>query len=1030
MKRCSTMYILMALIMALPLLGSVAVAQESTDKNLPEWQANFKTGEGGVKPHAGLLPFATAEQIKRYDREASPSFMSLNGKWHFSWVRNPEKAPREFYKEDYDVSKWDLINVPGNWERQGYGLPIYVNETYEFDSPLFSFKKNPPYVPTEANEVGSYRRSFSVPSAWKGRRVLLRLEGVSSFYYLWVNGKKLGYAMDSKTATEWDLTEYVRIGDDKSNTIAIEVYRWSTGSYLECQDMWRISGIERDVFLYSTPKSYIKDLSLNASLDKEQYKNGILDVSAELFNNNRSALELSYMLLDDSGATVASSSASIKGKGSKAVQFPQVVLPDVKAWSAEHPNLYTLRLELKDKKGTPIYQTGMEIGFRSVEVADGLLKVNGKPILIKGVNRHEHSQRGRTISREEMLQDILLMKEHNINTVRNSHYPTDLYWYHLCNQYGLYVIDEANIESHGMGYGKESLAKDERWMAHHMARTERMYHRTKNTPSVIIWSLGNEAGNGVNFEATYNWLKKQDTSRPVQYERSEEAYNTDIYCRMYRSPEHIEEYVTREDIYRPFILCEYAHAMGNSLGGFRTYWDVIEKYPKAQGGCVWDWVDQSFREVDPKSGKSYWTYGGDYGPKNVPSFGNFCTNGLVAADRTPHPHLAEVQKVYQNIKSSLLSASPKEVRLEVRNWYAFTNTNAFHAEWNVLDSEGNMLVHGKENLDLAPDSKGEMRIAFDKELEGVGERFFYMEWCAPDGKRVAYDQFALPIAPAKPSVRTFGKEKVEYRIDKTTGAISSLTLDGEEMLTSPIAISLWRPPTDNDIRDAHGNRAWQSSGIDSLQQKVVSVVAQKDGSTIVNLELLGRSGQKLGFAEQKISKGAQGEVKISIVWKPNQEVLKAVARLGLAFAMSKEFRNVKYLGRAPYETYVDRADAGIVRIDSRSVDEMFHNYVRPQATGNRTGTRWMEITDGRGKGLYVKALGEELFQFSAYPYSDSSIRKATHQHHLPDGEDVTVHLDHRQMGIGTATCGPGVRKEFLVPVEETAFGFVIRPYRK
>ncbi|MDO4790837.1 MAG: glycoside hydrolase family 2 TIM barrel-domain containing protein, partial [Porphyromonas sp.] len=530
MKRCSTMYILMALLMALPLFGSVASAQQTTDEKLPEWQANFKPGEGGLKPHAGVLPFATVEQVKDYDRDASPLFMSLNGKWHFSWVRNPEKAPKEFYKEQYDVSKWDLINVPGNWERQGYGLPIYVNETYEFDSPLFSFKKNPPYVPTETNEVGSYRRSFSLPSAWKGQRVLLRLEGVSSFYYIWVNGKKLGYATDSKTATEWDLTDLVRFGEKETNTIALEVYRWSTGSYLECQDMWRISGIERDVFLYSTPKSYIQDFSLNASLDKKQYKDGVLDVNVDLFKDKSSVLNLSYTLLDKSGATVTSASLKVKGKGTKKVAFPQVILPEVEAWSAEHPNLYTLLLELKDKGGKTLYKTGMEIGFRTVEVTEGLLRVNGKPILVKGVNRHEHSQRGRTMSREEMLQDILLMKEHNINTVRNSHYPTDLYWYHLCNQYGLYVIDEANIESHGMGYGKESLAKDDRWMAHHLERTERMYHRTKNHPSVVIWSLGNEAGNGVNFQATYRWLKERDHSRPVQYERSEEEFNTDIYC--------------------------------------------------------------------------------------------------------------------------------------------------------------------------------------------------------------------------------------------------------------------------------------------------------------------------------------------------------------------------------------------------------------------------------------------------------------------------------------------------------------------
>ena len=619
----------------------------------PEWQSQYAIGKNKLAPHTYIWPYANADAAGEGNYEQSPYYMSLNGKWKFHWVKNPDHRPKDFYKPSFYTGGWADIDVPGNWERQGYGTAIYVNETYEFDDPLFNFKKNPPLVPYAENEVGSYRRMFTVPADWKDRRIVICCEGVISFYYIWVNGHMLGYNQGSKTPAEWDITDYVQAGE---NIVALEVYRWSAGSYLECQDMWRLSGIERDVYLYSTPRQFIADYKVTSSLDKKEYKEGFFGLDVTVEGSATGVSTLAYSLEDTAGKTILQNEIPIKNRGlSNSIIFDEQSLPGVKRWSAEHPNLYTLILTLKDDAGHITHLTGCKVGFRTSEIKDGRFCINGVPILIKGANRHEHSQLGRTVSKELMEEDIRLMKQHNLNTVRNSHYPTHPYWYQLCDRYGLYVIDEANIESHGIGYGPASLAKDSTWLPAHMDRTQRMYERAKNHPGIVIWSLGNEAGNGINFERTYDWMKSVETTRPIQYERAEQNYNTDIYCRMYRSVEELLAYArqTEPKVYRPFIMTEYLHAMGNSGGGLKEYMDVFETEPIVQGGCIWDWVDQSFREIDA-DGRWYWTYGGDYGPKNVPSFGNFCCNGLVNAVREPHPHLLEVKKAYQYIKTTLI----------------------------------------------------------------------------------------------------------------------------------------------------------------------------------------------------------------------------------------------------------------------------------------------------------------------------------------------------------------------------------------
>ena len=1013
------------------LSGLTATFTLAQQQPLPEWQSQYAVGLNKLAPHTYVWPYANASDIEKPGGyEQSPFYMSLNGKWKFHWVKNPDNRPKDFYQPSYYTGGWADINVPGNWERQGYGTAIYVNETYEFDDKMFNFKKNPPLVPYAENEVGSYRRTFKVPADWKGRRVVLCCEGVISFYYVWVNGKLLGYNQGSKTAAEWDITDVLNEGE---NVVALEVYRWSSGAYLECQDMWRLSGIERDVYLYSTPKQYIADYKLNASLEKEKYKDGIfgLEVTVEGHSVISGATSIAYTLKDADDKAVLQDAIRIKSRGlSNFITFDEKNIPDVKAWSAEHPHLYTLILELKDEQGKVTELTGCEVGFRTSEIKDGRFCINGVPVLVRGTNRHEHSQLGRTVSKELMELDIKLMKQHNINMVRNSHYPTHPYWYQLCDRYGLYMIDEANIESHGMGYGPASLAKDSTWLTAHMDRTHRMYERSKNHPAIVIWSLGNEAGNGINFERTYDWLKSVEKTRPVQYERAELNYNTDIYCRMYRSVDDIKAYVKEKDIYRPFILCEYLHAMGNSCGGLKEYWDVFENNPMAQGGCVWDWVDQSFREID-KNGKWYWTYGGDYGPEGIPSFGNFCCNGLVGANREPHPHLLEVKKVYQNIKVTL--ANQKNLTIRVKNWYDFSNLNEYVLNWNVTADNGKILAEGTKTVDCAPHATVDVTLGAVKLPNTVREAYLNISWTRREASsmidkdwEVAYDQFVFAGNKNYTGYRPQKAGETTFTVDKQTGALTSLNLNGKELLATPLTLSLYRPATDNDNRDKNGARLWRDAGLDCLTQKVVSLRESKT-STTARVEILNAKTQRVGIADFVYSLDRNGALKVHTTFQPDTTIVKSMARLGLTFRVSNAYDQVSYLGRGDNETYIDRNQSGKIGVYQTTPERMFHYYVAPQSTGNRTDVRWVKLADTSGEGIFVES--DRAFQFSIIPFSDVLLEKARHINELERDGLLTVHLDAEQAGVGTATCGPGVLPKYLVPLKKQSFEFTLYPMK-
>lgn len=1010
------------------ILSIVAVVPVASGQQQPEWQSQYAVGLNKLSPHAYVWPYSSSSEVKDGIYEQSPYYMSLNGQWKFHWVKNPDNRPKDFYKPSFYTGGWADINVPGNWERQGYGTAIYVNETYEFDDKFFNFKKNPPLVPHEENEVGSYRRTFTVPVGWEGRRVVLCCEGVISFYYVWVNGEFLGYNQDSKTPAEWDITDKLKSGE---NTIALEVYRWSSGAYLECQDMWRLSGIERDVYLYSTPKQYIADYKVTSVLEKNAYKDGLFGLDVTVSGTVVGVATIAYELQNETGKTVLNGSQPVKSRGlSNLISFDDKRIPDVKRWSSEHPNLYTLILELKDADGKVTEVTGAQVGFRTSEIKDGRFCINGVPVLVKGVNRHEHSQLGRTVSKELMEEDIKLMKQHNINMVRNSHYPAHPYWYQLCDRYGLYMIDESNIESHGMGYGPASLAKDSTWLPAHMDRTHRMYERSKNHPSIVIWSLGNEAGNGINFERTYDWLKSVEKNRPVQYERAEENYNTDIYCRMYRSVDVIKEYVSRKDIYRPFILCEYLHAMGNSCGGMKEYWDVFENEPMAQGGCIWDWVDQSFREID-KDGKWYWTYGGDYGPEGIPSFGNFCCNGLVNAFREPHPHLLEVKKIYQNIKSTLLDKQNLTVR--VKNWFDFSDLNEYLLHWNVTGDDGTVLAEGAKEISCAPHSTTDISLGGVKFPKTIREAYLNLSWTRKEATplvasdwEVAYDQFVLPASKKTWACKPVKVGNMTFTVDKETGALSSFSLDGEELLASPVTLSLFRPATDNDNRDKMGAKLWRQAGLDTLVQKVVSL---KEGKTLTTAQadILNAKGEKVGDVTFTYTLNRDGSLKVQTTFEPDTTLVKSLARLGLTFEMNDIYGHIAYLGRGEHETYIDRNQSGKIGIYETTPERMFHYYVAPQSAGNRTDVRWVKLTDESGKGCWIES--NSLFQFSTIPFSDVILERARHINELERNGKITVHLDAKQAGVGTATCGPGVQPQYLVPLTKQTFDFTIYPVK-
>ncbi|MCP4723855.1 MAG: DUF4981 domain-containing protein, partial [bacterium] len=792
------------------------------------------------RPKTTFIPYSTFDQAFINDYDKSPYYLSLNGTWKFNWVRKPDDRPVEFYDPEYSVEKWNDIKVPGNWELQGFGVPIYTDSEYPFPA-------DPPNVPAEYNPVGSYRREFSVPQEWMNRQIFLHFDGVKSAMYLWINGEFAGYSEGSKTPAEFNITEYLTQDD---NVIAVEVYRFSDGAYLEDQDYWKISGIERDVYLYSTPQVCISDFYAVSDL-VDDYRNGRLEVSVSLKNylpDDAEDYSVSLSLHDEKGDKVfdraKKNDININSGSEIIVEFDQSI-SDPEKWSAEKPNLYTLVLSLHDPDGNLIETVSNKTGFRKVEIREGQLLINGTAVYLKGVNRHEHEpETGRIVTEEYMLKDIELMKKFNINAVRTSHYPNVPRWYELCDQYGIYVIDEANIESHGMGYSPErTLANKPEWKAAHLDRVIRMLERDKNHPSVIIWSLGNEAGDGDNFVSAYQWIKDRDDTRPVQYEMADTRDHTDIFAPMYARIPVLEAYGSQKRD-KPLILCEYAHAMGNSVGNLKEYWDIIYKYDNLQGGFIWDWVDQGIR-ARTETGEEYWAYGGDFGPSETLSSGNFCINGLVFADRELHPHIWEVKKVYQYINVKPVDLD--EGRIEITNLYDFTNLDEFKLVWSIC--EDNIFISEGEITDLDIESHGSKVISIpagDLPDPKPGSEYFLnlsfqtkeASAMLPAGFETAWEQFKLPISIPRQQSEFSRVKKIITRerdgkiiaagddfsitVNEKNGVIESYVFRDTELILSGPEPNFWRAPNDNDFGNDMPERQgiWKEAGNNRTIEKI------------------------------------------------------------------------------------------------------------------------------------------------------------------------------------------------------------------
>ncbi|WP_316765393.1 glycoside hydrolase family 2 TIM barrel-domain containing protein [Pedobacter frigiditerrae] len=1012
---------------------------------------------------ASAFAYEDADLAAKRNKEKSEYFISLNGTWKFNWVKDPRKRPLDFYKTDFNDASWDNFKVPANWEVNGYGLPIYVNQPYEFAGRKNTGNRmNPPFdIPEDNNPVGSYRKKINIPENWKNRQVFISLGAVKSAFYIWVNGKKVGYSEDSKLAAEFDITKYVKPGE---NTIALQVYRWSDGSYLECQDMWRISGIERDVYLYSTPKLDIRDFKAVGTLDPT-YTNGLLNVDVTIENykidqrTNHSRPDSFYValnLVDAKGNSIwkdATGLQKVLGNYKSNLSF-KTQISNVKNWSAEVPYLYTLYITLKDKNENVIEVIPQRIGFRSVEIKGSDLLVNGKRVFLKGVNRHEHNAtQGHTLTHEDMRKDMEMMKKLNVNAVRHSHYPPDPYWMELCDEFGLYVIDEANIESHGRYYSLETtFGNDKQWRIPHLERITRMYERDKNHTSVITWSLGNEAGNGVNFYEGYEWLKQRDF-RPVQYERAENDFNTDMIVPQYPDPNWLIRY-SKGKSERPLIMSEYAHIMGNSLGNFKEYWDAIEGNPKLQGGFIWEWIDQAIDTV--KNGKRILAYGGDFpleGPVNEDfSDNNFCVKGVVTAYRGLTPMAIEAKKVYQFIKSSYIGNK----QISINNSYFFRDISNFQLKWEVLE-DGKIVETGLLNeLPVGPRATQTFTLPIKTTVKTGKEYFLTLRYLLKTdepflekGYELATEQFVYGGGAATYQAQIQnGDLKVEETADKVVvkgkdftasfdlkkGLLTSYVLKGEELLAQGPKPAFYRAPTDNDIGAGLNKslRMWRN-----VYDEKSTLLSQKvDKSNPKYLTIFFRSSLLNGDAEteQLFTIQADGTIKVDNKLIAVKGKYRALMRVGNDLQLNKQYNAINFYGRGPGENYWDRKTASLIGLYKSKVNDQYFPYARPQESGNKTDVRWVSFTNAKGKGLKFE-YAENFLSFSALPYTIEDLdpeaeKKQYHSGELVQRDKIYVHMDLQQLGVqGIDSWGSMPLSEYQIPYKNQQYSYWIKPIK-
>ena len=1022
------------LICAIASLGLTAFAQQ------PEWQDPNVNAINRAPMHTNYFAYESEQAALKGCRLASDNYMTLNGTWKFNWVENADQRPTDFYKADFNDKGWDDMQVPGVWELNGYGDPIYVNVGYPWRS---QYKNNPPYVPTVNNHVGSYRKVIEIPADWKGRQIMAHFGSVTSNMYLWVNGKFVGYSEDSKLEAEFDLTKYLRPG---KNVIAFQVFRWCDGTYLEDQDFFRYSGVGRDCYLYTRTTNHIEDIRITPDLDA-QYKDGTLQIAVQMKGKGTVDLKL----LDKAGKEVTT--AQVKGSGK---QTATMNVSNPEKWTAETPNLYTLVANLQEN-GKIIESIPIKVGFRKIELKNGQILVNGQAVLFKGADRHEMDpDKGYVVSKERMIQDIKRMKELNINAVRTCHYPDNNLWYDLCDEYGIYVVAEANIESHGMGYGDETLAKNTLFAKAHLERNQRNVQRGYNHPSIIFWSLGNEAGFGPNFEACYKWIKAEDQSRAVQYEQARTNEYTDIYCPMYLPYDRCEEYC-KGDIDKPLIQCEYAHAMGNSQGGFKEYWDLVRKYPKYQGGFIWDFVDQSARWFT-KDGKEFYGYGGDFNRYDA-SDNNFQDNGLISPDRVPNPHAYEVGYIYQNIWVKPVDLQKGEISIYNENF--FRDLSDFYVEWQLL-ANGEVLQSGIINdLKVGPQQTVNQKLNYTLDnicpckevLLNVAFKLKNAETLLPAGHEVAYQQLTVREYKAPENLLTEKKIAHDYtstpvvedndeyylivkgdnfHLDfaRSNGYLSLYEVNGLSILNegAQLTPNFWRAPTDNDMGAGLQKKylAWKNPEIKltslehTTENNLVIVTAKYDMPSI---------SAKLTLT-YRIDKQGAIEVTQSMTTDKNAQVSN-MFRFGMRTELNKQLANIQYYGRGPIENYADRNNCTNIGKYVQTVDEQFYSYIRPQETGTKTDIRWWNQTNKGGNG--IQFVGKAPFSASALHYTMESLddgleKDQRHSELVPQTDYVNFCIDKVQMGLGCVNSwGALPLEKYMVPYQNYDFTFVIKP---
>ena len=1037
-----------------------------------EWEDLSVFSINTEKPHATFYPFSNEHLVMENDLNNNVLYETLNGNWDFKLYRNIDSVPKNFYLKKSNIKKWDNIPVPANWQFHSKDFPVYTNIVYPYEI-------NPPFMPKDYNPIGLYHRKFKISKEWNDKEVFIHFGAVNSAFYIWINGVKVGYSEGSKTPAEFNITKYINSG---TNTIMLQVIRWSDGTYLEDQDFWRLSGIERDVFLYAQPKVALRDFFVKTNLSDDLKTSDFnIDINVRNYNPFKSNFAVQSKLYDSNNKLIKiiKNNIEIESLSSKKVNLNDKII-DPLLWSAEQPNLYYLTTSLI-QNGKETHSVGQQVGFRKIELKTGQVLVNNQPILFKGVNRHEHDEfSGHIVSKESMLKDIEIMKQNNINAVRTSHYPNDPYWYELCNKYGIYVIDEANVESHGFGYKKEDTpAFKPEFDEMHMDRWVRMVERDKNHPSIIMWSLGNEAGDGPIFVEGYDWIKAYDKSRLTIYERTSEHFkqrkmginlkpHTDVLGWMYARMNDLEKEYLGKFRNRPFIWLEYSHAMGNSNGNIADLWKMIHNERQMQGGFIWDFVDQGLAEYNDE-GKKYWNYGGDYSPGNYHNDTNFCMNGLVNSDRTFHPAMEEIKKVYQDSRFTLVNSSGT-FSLKIENQYFFTNLNEFDFQYELL-RDGKVINNGNFNIDLNPQSSKIVEIPirnFLKEINQENNDFHLNVYgylrngknLIPSGHMIFKEQMEIKESISSYSLSNSNKmlkvessdnllkvynDDINVVFDNSNGDLISYVVNDKEFIDKAPYLNFWRAPIDND----YGNnlplrsKEWKVASNKRVLRNINHELLDKNIKVTVNYSLANLKS----YYTTTFLINPEGELRISNDFNYKGNLKDAeMPRFGMNFQIPKSYNNVSWYGRGPHENYVDRMDSAFMGVYSSSVSDLGFDYSRPQENGYRTQTKWLELIDDSGNGF--KIFGDPYISFSAHyntieDFDDGvrdkkpgemgsarkrMIKKQRKPIDIPKRNFISLNIDLKQMGVGgDNSWGARPLLKYIIPPGNYKYSFIIKP---